>query len=513
MSLADYKYDRILDIGRLQSLPLAENADKAPIRTFLSYDRLKAKWLPLQSDLCAVSKFKLVSFLFALTLTFVVGASYVLTGSRDRLLFIPPPYQFFTSVAPSNSSEEHLTDMASLVQSKLEYPPRRAPDVNDVIRNDSQLFSGFPHRFLPGVKSPCWYENMSSQIAADLYKTNNYNQKSVFKSATQRLRSSFQHIYQREGKQRRLRCLPYFYIIGQPKCGTTDLFYRLLMHPEVKFNIMKEPHWWTRRRFGYIRVKGGSDGGYPLQDYLDLFDHAAFKMEEAKTGNSTADLSSRIVTGEASASTMWDNKAWSYLHGDEGDSGPPFLVQDFIHTVQPGAKIIVMLRDPGERLYSDYLYFNTANKSAEDFHQRVAESVQLFQSCLLERSLRSCVYNTTLSKMMTVRLHLGMYVVFLLDWLTVFHRDQVLVLRLEDYAVSFKKCMKRVIEFLALGPLSKPEEAALAKQPMYNSRREKDRNLGPMLPTTRTLLREYYKPFNQKLAGVLDDAVFLWSDT
>lgn len=56
-----------------------------------------------------------------------------------------------------------------------------------------------------------------------------------------------------------------------------------------------------------------------------------------------------VLTGEASASTMWDNQAWSYLHRDREETEPPFLTQDFIHTVQPGAKIIIMLRDPVER--------------------------------------------------------------------------------------------------------------------------------------------------------------------
>lgn len=54
------------------------------------------------------------------------------------------------------------------------------------------------------------------------------------------------------------------------------------------------------------------------------------------------------------------------------------------------------------RLYSDYLYFKVANKSAEDFHLKVLESVHLFQSCLTLRSLRSCVYNTSLSNAMPV---------------------------------------------------------------------------------------------------------------
>lgn len=56
-----------------------------------------------------------------------------------------------------------------------------------------------------------------------------------------------------------------------------------------------------------------------------------------------------VLIGEASASTMWDNQAWSYLHRDGEETEPPFLAQDFIHAVQPDAKIIIMLRDPVER--------------------------------------------------------------------------------------------------------------------------------------------------------------------
>lgn len=44
-----------------------------------------------------------------------------------------------------------------------------------------------------------------------------------------------------------------------------------------------------------------------------------------------------------------------------------------------------------------------------------------------------------------------MYFVFVLDWLTVFHREQILVLRLEDYAVDLKSTIKTVFEFLSVG--------------------------------------------------------------
>ncbi|TMS04280.1 Carbohydrate sulfotransferase 15 [Larimichthys crocea] len=536
MTLSDCKYGSNTQTDhshRLHSLPMAENYEKRPIRTFFDFrhtnmsENLVVKWGPLLSltQLRSFSKVKVVSFLMGLTLTFLVMASYILTWDKKGSLFTPSPDHFrpvvvLTSTAADEvSSEKKLIDMKSLVKnisSKLEYTPRKVPDKKDIIETDSRLFSVIPRHFLPGIKSPCWYEEFSSELSTDPYKRNLFTLRSKsFKTVCDHLKTNFhQHLHHRDSKLFRLRCLPFFYIIGQPKCGTTDLFHRLLLHPEVKFNTMKEPHWWTRKRFGYIRFKDGFQESFPVEDYLDLFDLAAHNIQKEISGNSSGDHRTlQLITGEASASTMWDNQAWSYLHGDREETEPPFLAQDFIHTVQPGAKIIIMLRDPVERLYSDYLYFKMANKSAEDFHQKVIESVQLFQSCLSERSLRSCVYNTSLSNAMPVRLNLGMYIIFLLDWLTVFHREQILVLRLEDYAANLNVTIKKVFDFLSVGPLSEQVEVALTKRPMSNTRRVADRNLGPMLPATRDFLREFHQPLNHKLASVLDNKAFLWSNT
>lgn len=57
----------------------------------------------------------------------------------------------------------------------------------------------------------------------------------------------------------------------------------------------------------------------------------------------------RHVAGEASASTMWDNNAWVYFYDNTTEGEPPFLIQDFVHALQPHARFIVMLRDPVER--------------------------------------------------------------------------------------------------------------------------------------------------------------------
>lgn len=53
---------------------------------------------------------------------------------------------------------------------------------------------------------------------------------------------------------------------------------------------------------------------------------------------------------------MWDNQAWSYLHRADEEAEPRFLTQDFIHAIQPDARIIITLRDPVER-WNKYLKY------------------------------------------------------------------------------------------------------------------------------------------------------------
>lgn len=54
-----------------------------------------------------------------------------------------------------------------------------------------------------------------------------------------------------------------------------------------------------------------------------------------------------------------------------------------------------------------------------------------------------------------VRLQVGLYIVYLIDWLTVFSREQFLILRLEDHASNRKYTMHKVFDFLSLGEWEK----------------------------------------------------------
>ncbi|RXN29845.1 carbohydrate sulfotransferase 15 [Labeo rohita] len=470
----------------------------------------------------SVRKIKILSFLFGLTVTVLIMASYIMTKDQKGLFLTPSPYHLTVESHPAQLSlnlsfTADYTVVREVVRSivaKVDFSHRRVPDLEQVRGKEPNIFSAIPRKFLPHLKNPCWYEEFFGNVTADPYGKNLYALYSKrFQAIYDHLRRAFPaHLHQHAGRQYRLRCLPFFYIIGQPKCGTTDLYDRLRLHPEVHFTTMKEPHWWTRKRFGIIRLSNGFHNPYPLNDYLDLFDQAANQIQDHLTSNSSKSHKKvDIIIGEASASTMWDNNAWVYFYDNGTEVEPPFLVQDFIHAVQPDARFIVMLRDPVERLYSDYLYFGMANKSVEDFHERVSESLHLFEGCLAERSIRSCIYNTTLNNLMPVRLQVGLYVIYLLDWLSVFSREQILILRLEDHAANRKITMRRVFEFLQLGPLTLQKEADITKSPASNTRRPANRSLGPMLPITKEILQSFYEPFNQRLAQVLRDPAFLWT--
>lgn len=509
------------DYGRQR--PLLLQVDEAPVGLFAILE-VKREGPRRRGGQGCFSKLRLHGVLFGVAVIFFIMASYILTGDKKGLLLTPSPYHFGTLVSPgpltfnlsSVKDQAHVKLVVKSIASKVELDSsRQLPELKALVNSEPHMFSVIPRKFLPGVKSPCWYEEYAGNTTSDPYRTNLYARYSWrFRTMFQHLRSTFrEHLVHRGGKLYRMRCLPYFYIIGQPKCGTTDLYDRLRLHPDVKFTTFKEPHWWTRKRFGIIRLNEGFHDRYPVEDFLDLFDHAAYQIQgnpAAKANGSPRQAN--IIIGEASASTMWDNNAWVYFYDNTTGSEPPCLIQDFVHALQPDARFIVMLRDPVERLYSDYLYFGIANKSAEDFHEKVSESLQLFEGCLAEFTMRSCVYNTTVNNAMPVRLQVGVYIVFLMDWLSVFSHEQLLVLRLEDHASNRKHTMHKVFDFLHLGPLTKEIEAEITRSPASNARRPADKNLGPMLPITKEILRDFYKPFNEKLAKVLRNDSFLWEN-
>src|SRR6516225_9859213 len=132
---------------------------------------------------------------------------------------------------------------------------------------------------------------------------------------------------------------PNFFIVGTAKGGTTSLYHYLRQHPQVYMSPIKEPCYFaseirmenlSEAHWRYIRLHTGETTMRPpgwlfstWQEYLELF----------------RGVRNEIAVGEASVAYLWSETAPSNIAAR-----------------LPGAKIIIILRDPAERAFSQYLH-------------------------------------------------------------------------------------------------------------------------------------------------------------
>ena len=237
-------------------------------------------------------------------------------------------------------------------------------------------------------------------------------------------------------------CLPYFFIGGFPKCRTTELYDKLIRHPEIISPARKEPHWWTRDQF--TRDKNIS--------YRDFFHLAA----------NTIQNNPNFIAVDASASTTWDNENIFPKFGHTEIPDPALLTPHYIRRQLPRAKSVLIVRNPVTRLYSAFLYFHYKNKrkDAKIFHSVAKKSITRLNECLRNPNLSDmhCVYaNASSEGYLLPGLRVGLYYIHVQTWLTAFPADQLMVVRLEDYSQNTAKVLQDIFTFLGVRHISQED--------------------------------------------------------
>jgi N-acetylgalactosamine 4-sulfate 6-O-sulfotransferase len=233
----------------------------------------------------------------------------------------------------------------------------------------------------PKFKNPCWWQN---EPPDEPFSRTRYSIKYLYAYSNPKNEVS-------QGDGPHLFCLPYFFLLGMAKCGTTDLYRRMMEHPQIAKvpPSLKEPHWWNFNRHHKAT----------FLDYTYFFSAAAKQIRNA------SDHGIQMVTGDATATTMSD-----YPVSGSEDSHEVYLPGQ-IYSVFPGVKLIAILRDPVERFYSDYVFFICSKPlnmqrtkiefnprcSQEDFHKHAVSLIQLFQRCLETSSLQFCTHRVASS--------------------------------------------------------------------------------------------------------------------
>lgn len=203
---------------------------------------------------------------------------------------------------------------------------------------------------------------------------------------------------------------PDFFIVGAPKCGTLSMSQYLGQHPEVFMTHVKEPY--------FFGPDLGRDSPYRDRDlYLSLFSAA---RDEKRVG-------------EASVRYLYSERA-----------------AEEIKEFDPRARIIVMLRDPVEMLYSmhghllfhgteDIADFGAALEAEEDRKRglRVPEGVSFIRRLFYRESAR-------------ISPNLERY-------FRVFGRENVHIVVFDDFRADTTGEYERTLRFLGVDPDFRPE--------------------------------------------------------
>jgi len=196
---------------------------------------------------------------------------------------------------------------------------------------------------------------------------------------------------------------PNLFLVGAPKAGTTTLYNYLSNTPEIFASRKKEPNYFC------INIIPDNYFIKPIRDkskYLKLFEKATDEKF--------------IVEGSV-----------AYL----SDPDAPKL----IYKVSPNSKIIISLRDPTERVFSEYLMFVRLGH----FKLSFSEQLQLELAHEADKSRPN------------LGLFHGFYSEHVRRYLDTFGQDQVKIIIFEEFVKDTKNVFEDILKFLGINSTMK----------------------------------------------------------
>jgi len=232
---------------------------------------------------------------------------------------------------------------------------------------------------------------------------------------------------------------PNFFVVGTVKGGTTALHRFLRQHPQVYMSPIKETNYFSRFDIDISLFSEDyrHDVNIDLKDYLagemnDLI-HIAHVTEENDYYRLFQNVKEEIAIGEVSNSYL--------LY----PSAPVEIQHQYPH-----ARIVMILRHPAERAYSQYVMNLKQGKTLEqDFIREVTQDDA--------KPVKGWGANHQY-------LSIGKYYEQVKHYLDVFPKEQVAIYLYEDYRADPKGIMNQLFQFLGV---SSPETLETGKN--YNA--------------------------------------------
>jgi hypothetical protein len=209
-------------------------------------------------------------------------------------------------------------------------------------------------------------------------------------------------------KYRGQKRVPDFFIIGQPKSGTTALYDALRRHPQIYMPGQKEPTFFATDIQPEFQEEWRRPPPQTLDDYLALF----------------GDARSDEVVGEASTAYLWSHEAARAIAG-----------------VQPQARLIAIFREPTSFLRSVHLEMVKNHNETEKDLRRALSLEEARRNG--KHIPRRCHRPAGLMYSERVR-----YAEQLRRFHDVFPPEQILVLIYDDFRLDNETTVRKVLRFL-----------------------------------------------------------------
>ncbi|MDR4508551.1 MAG: sulfotransferase domain-containing protein [Candidatus Brocadiaceae bacterium] len=249
-----------------------------------------------------------------------------------------------------------------------------------------------------------------------------------------------------------IRMLPDVVIAGAVKCGTTFLYELLCKHPFFKPAATKEIH--------YFDLNYGKG----INWYRSFFPVKKRKQN--------------IKTGEASPYYLFHPHVPKRMYSDI-----------------PSVKLIMLLRNPVERAYSQYHHITKRKGDLEEtlsFEDAVAKEKERLQG-ETKKMLQNETYQSLIHRRFSY-LTRGIYIDQIEAFAKFFDRSQMLIIKSEELFSDTVPVFDRVLTFLDMQPWT-PKDMEPVMTGSYSE----------MKPDTRRQLVEYFQPYNQRLYEYLGE--------
>ena len=248
---------------------------------------------------------------------------------------------------------------------------------------------------------------------------------------------------------------PDFLVIGAAKAGTSSLYYYLIEHPNVAPARREEVHYYD---LNFTRGRDWYRAHFPLRAYRSF--------ERRVRGR-------EIIVGEATPYYMFHPTS-----------------PDRIAAALPKVKVIVLLRNPIDRAYSQFTHEYRNRRETLDFEDALAAEEERLAG-EAERLRREPAYQSVAWQRHSY-LARGRYAEQLEVWRERIPAERMLVLSAEEFLEHTGELFGQVTRFLGIPEYQLPE------YPRHNAFR-----YDPMSPQTRAELVEYFRPHNARLYDLL----------